>query len=69
MSTLRRLSVWVERIKIWEDAEEQDIAKLCQTIDAGIAALQELILLLAYRLEGIDVAGGGDGESDSRAED
>jgi len=55
MSTLRRLSVWTERIKVWEDAEEQDIAKLCQTINAGIAALQELIVMLAYRLEGVDM--------------
>jgi hypothetical protein len=55
MSTLRRLGTWTERVREWTNTDEEDVRELCQGIDAGVAALQELILLLAYRLEGVDI--------------
>jgi hypothetical protein len=69
MSTLRRLGTWTERVREWTNTDEEDVRELCQGIDAGVAALQELILVLAYRLEGIDVGGGEDGETESSGED
>jgi hypothetical protein len=54
---------------MWCGVEDPQIRALAETIQEGIGHLQELTLLLGYKIEGVDVGSEGDGETEPAGED
>ena len=69
MSTLRRLQMWSQRIDIWRGSTDEEVRKLAETIQEGIGHLQELTLLLGYKIEGIDVLDSEDEDEENEDEE
>jgi hypothetical protein len=61
--------MWAQRIDMWCGADDSEVRELAETIQEGIGHLQELTLLLGYKIEGLDIGGEEDGEPEQRAED
>jgi hypothetical protein len=47
--------MWAQRIDMWCGADDQEVRALAETIQEGVGHLQELTLLLGYKIEGVDV--------------
>jgi len=61
--------MWSQRIDIWRGSTDEEVRKLAETIQEGIGHLQELTLLLGYKIEGIDVLDSEDEDEENEDEE
>jgi hypothetical protein len=61
--------MWAQRIDMWQGSTDQEVRELAETILEGIGHLQELTLLLGYKIEGIDVLDAEDEDEENEDEE